>query len=263
MTAQGVARAEATAAAGAQTAAQAAPAQTSPGQLPAPGGRENRLRRSTGTPAILRLLLIGLVAGSLAWGIVGAFAVSQHASAAAQVVTTSEPLSLDAQQMYRSLSDADVTATTAFLAGPPEPLAVRTHYEADIAQAAADLAALRSAPAATGSGPAARRLSASLAVISTSLPVYAGYVQQAKTYGSVGYPLTGGSFMQVASEEMHLRLLPAARSTYAQVNAGSRGGKREGDRTAVDRRRAADRRRDRGRARPRPALAAAADPPDR
>jgi len=167
---------------------------------------------AAGTPAILRLLLVGLVAGSVAWGAVGAWAVSQHASAASAVVSTGEPLSLAAQQMYQSLSDADVTATTTFLAGPPEPLAVRQRYEADIAQAAADLTVLRDA----GSG---RQLAASLSAISTGLPVYTGYVQQAQTYSSVGYPLTGGSFMQVASEEMHLTLLPAARASYTQENA--------------------------------------------
>jgi hypothetical protein len=48
--------------------------------------------------------------------------------------------------------------------------------------------------------------------------VYAGYVEQARTYGSLGYPLTGGSFMQVASEEMHLTLLPATRAIYAREN---------------------------------------------
>src|SRR5262249_25609433 len=208
---------------------QAGAPQTGPpqaGTLQAPAAAEARQRtgqrrspRTAGTPAILRLLLIGLTAGSVAWGVVGALAVGQHASAADQVVTTIEPLSLDAQHMYRSLSDADVTATTAFLAGPPEPLAVRQHFEADIAQAAADLAALRSSRAVAGSGPMAARLDASLAAISASLPVYTGYVAQAKTYSSLGYPLTGGSFMQVASEEMHLRLLPASRSVYAQVNA--------------------------------------------
>ena len=210
-------------------APQAGPRQAGPAQPPAPhaatapaapqrtGQRERS--RAAGTPAILRLLMIGLTAASVAWGVVGAFAVSQHSSAANQIVTAIEPLSLDAQQMYRSLSDADVTATTSFLAGPPEPLAVRQHFEADITQAAADLAALRNSGAVAGSGPTAARLHAGLAAISASLPVYTGYVAQAKTYSSLGHPLTGGSFMQVASEEMHLRLLPAARSVYAQVNA--------------------------------------------
>ena len=173
--------------------------------------------RAAGTPAILRLLLAGLIAASLVWGGLAAWAIGQHAAAASEVVSSSEPLSLDAQQMYQSLSDADVTATTAFLAGPPEPLAVRQHYQADIARAAADLAALRSAGGSAGSGDG--RLAAGLAAVSAGLPVYAGYVSQAQDYGSLGYPLTGGSFMQVASEEMHLTLLPAARAIYAQENA--------------------------------------------
>jgi hypothetical protein len=70
--------------------------------------------------------MVGLLLVSLAWGAVGAWAVNQHASAAQDVVATSEPLSLSAQQMYRSLSDADVTATAAFLSGPYEPLGART-----------------------------------------------------------------------------------------------------------------------------------------
>jgi hypothetical protein len=48
--------------------------------------------------------MIGVLLASLAWGALGAWAVSQHASAAQDVVTTSEPLSLSAQQMYRSRS---------------------------------------------------------------------------------------------------------------------------------------------------------------
>ena len=81
---------------------------------------------------------------------------------------TSEPLSLDAQQMYRSLSDADITATTAFLSGVQEPLANRQRYAADISGAAADLAALK----ATG----AQSQDPSLSAIAAGLPVYTDYV---------------------------------------------------------------------------------------
>jgi hypothetical protein len=142
--------------------------------------------------------------------------VIQHASAAQDVVSTSEPLSLSAQQMYRSLADADVTATTAFLTGPNESLANRQRFAADIRQAGADLSNLRG-EATSGSNP---HLLASLSAISTALPVYTQYVAQAQTEYSLGYLLTGGSFMQVASEVMHLTLLPAARTAYAQENAG-------------------------------------------
>jgi len=45
-------------------------------------------------------------------------------------------------------------------------------------------------------------------------------VSQAQSEYHLGYLLTGGSFMQVASEVMHLQLLPAAKTIYAQENAG-------------------------------------------
>jgi hypothetical protein len=177
-------------------------------------GPLRRLARAP-APAKLRLLLAGLVAGCFAWGAVGAWAVGDHASAAQDIVSTSEPLSLRAQQMYQSLSDADVTATTAFLSGPDEPLAARDRYQSDVQQAASDLAALK---AASAGGPAGQA-DASLSAISAGLPVYTGDVAEAQTDYALGFPLTGGSFMQVASDEMHLTLLPAARSSYLDENA--------------------------------------------
>ncbi len=42
---------------------------------------------------------------------------------------------------------------------------------------------------------------------------------EAQTDYSLGFQLTGGSFMQVASEKMHLTLLPAAGASYARENA--------------------------------------------
>ncbi len=192
------------------------PARAAAGQPPGPPSPAPRRGMARTTPTRLRLLMVGLLLASLAWGAVGAWAVFEHASAAQDVVSTSEPLSLSAQQMYRSLSDADVTATTAFLGGPYEPLAARQRYAADIAQAASDLSALKDAAAGSSSQP----LLTSLAAVSTGLPVYTGDVSQAQTEYALGYLLTGGSFMQVASEEMHLTLLPAARTIYAQENAG-------------------------------------------
>ena len=69
------------------------------------------------TPARMRLLLAVLVLASLAWGALAAFTVSHYSSTASGVVTTREPLSLDALQVYRRLADANDAATTAFLTG--------------------------------------------------------------------------------------------------------------------------------------------------
>ena len=188
------------------------PAQRQPAH--ATPARPARSLAGTGTPGVLRLLLIGLAAASIVWGAVGAWTVSQHASAASEVVTTSEPLSLAAQQMYQSLSDADVTATTAILAGPPENLINdRLRYEADIANASADLARLRSA--ATSSA----QLTSELTDVSTALPVYAKYAQEALNWSATGQPLTAGAYMEDASDVMHLTLLPAANAIYAQQSA--------------------------------------------
>jgi len=165
------------------------------------------------TPARLRLLAAALVLLSLAWGALGGWTVSQHASAASDVVHTEQPLTLAAQQMYESVSDADVTATTMFLSGPEPPLAPLQQYRGDIAKAAADLTTLKAA--AAGNQP----LTAALSAFSAGLPAYTGYVAQAQTEYALGYPLTGGSFMQVASEEAHVVLLPAAKTIYTLQDA--------------------------------------------
>jgi hypothetical protein len=156
---------------GAAGAAQAGAPQAGTPQAVAPParGRPRFLRAST-TPGKLRLLLVGLVAACLAWGVLAALTVSQHASAADAVVATDEPLSLDAQQIYQSLADADVTVS-------------------------------------------------SLAALTQALPVYSGYVEDGEIYNSLGFP-AGGSFIEVASEEMHLTLLPINTGLFLASVAG-------------------------------------------
>ena len=194
------------------------PAGPAPNLAPAPQQRALRTilprRAQATTPQLIGLAMVVLVVAAIAWGAVSAWTVSQHASAAADVVHVNEPLSLEARQLYQSLSDADVTATTAFLSGSAESLAMRQHYQTDIAEASADLSDL------TAAAPAGEpRLTASLQAVAASLPVYTSYVAEAQTDQALGYQLTGGSFMQVASEEMHLRLLPAARSSFVLENS--------------------------------------------
>ena len=167
--------------------------------------------RAGSTPAKLRLLLAGLLAVSLLWGAVAAWTVAGHASAAGNVVAVSEPLSLDAQQIYRSLSDADATEAAAFLSGGLEPLALRARYQADIAQAARHLEAATAAAGQSAAGPR-------LAILSAGLPVYAGLVDTARADNRLGLPL-GAAYLREASRYMRARLLPAARDLYAQENA--------------------------------------------
>jgi len=156
-------------------------------------------------------MLAGLLALTVAWGAVGAWSAATHASAASSVVATDEPLSLDAQRIYRSLSDADATQAAAFLYGGLEPFSVRDRYLADISQAARNLEA---ATAAAGTRAASSRLT----ILAAELPVYSGLIETARADNRIGYPL-GAAYLREASGLMRAKLLPAARDLYAQENA--------------------------------------------
>ena len=197
----------------------------SPGpRAPAPAGGgagwRSRLEAAT-TPARLRLLLALLVLLSLAWGVLAALTADQHASAAADVVAVSEPLSLDAEQIYTSLSDADATAANAFLAGGLESAKARQRYNADITQAAirieAASALVGSAAARTQlPGHLAAQASAAdsaigddLAILSGQLPTYTDEVGTARADNRLGLPL-GAAYLREASALLRGTLLPAA-----------------------------------------------------
>src|SRR5882724_3896651 len=182
------------------------------------------------TPARLRLLLALLILLSLAWGVLAALTADQHASAAADVVAVSEPLSLDAEQIYTSLSDADATAASAFLAGGLEPAKARQRYQADITEAAIRIEA---ASALVGSSAArtqmpghpAKQASAAgtavgddLAILSGRLPAYTDEVGTARADNRLGLPL-GAAYLREASALLRETLLPAASDIYAKESA--------------------------------------------
>jgi len=156
-------------------------------------------------------VLAVLLAISALWGGVAAWTVAEHASAAGNTITVSEPLSLDAQEIYRSLSAADATEAAAFLSGGLEPLPLRARYLADITRAAR---LVEAATAAAGQSAAG----SSLATLSAGLPHYAGLVETARADNRLGLPL-GAAYLREASGFMRATLLPAARNLSAQENA--------------------------------------------
>jgi len=202
-------------------------------QAPAPIARGAWWRArldGAATPTRLGLLLAVLIVFSLAWGVLAGLTASQHASAAADVVAVSEPLSLDAEQIYTSLSDAGATAASAFLAGGLEPAQARQRYQADITQAAIKIEA---ASALVGSsaartqlpGQLARKTAAAdaaigddLAILSGQLPAYADEVGTARADNRLGLPL-GAAYLREASELLRTKLLPAAGDIYTRESA--------------------------------------------
>ena len=177
-------------------------------------GRSRRVHLNlSSTPGRLRLLLAILVLLCLAWGALAAFTVQQYASASSGVVATSEPLSLDALQIYQRLSDANDAAATAFLTGGLEPAAVRERYLADVGAAES---ALEDATARTGTGNGAT--STDLRTLGIDLPVYTGEIETARADNRLGLPL-GAAYLREASALMRAALLPAAQRLYDAENS--------------------------------------------
>jgi len=148
-----------------------------------------------------------MVLSIAAFGAVAAVAVSARGSAADRARETSEPLLVDAQSVYTSLSDADSTAAGAFLAGTSAPRELSDRYQTDLAAAAGSL--VRAAQQARGSG----QLSRSIQTLSVDLPIYSGLVETARANNLQGFPV-GAAYLGEASNLMRIALLPAASDLY-------------------------------------------------
>lgn len=167
--------------------------------------RQALVRRVTGlarsTPGRLSLIAVVLVVASLASGWLSTWSVNRQERALEDLATRSEPLAHAAQEVYRSLQDADATAASAFLSGGLEPPQLRERYEKDIAQAQAALSV------ATASSP---ELTTTLAA---QLPVYTGLIETARSNNRQGFPV-GAAYLREASGLMRTQLLPAAQELY-------------------------------------------------
>ncbi len=151
------------------------------------------------------LVVLGLLAGGA-----GVLSVRERSDLVRRVTATSGPLAVAAQDLYRSLSDADATAASAFLSGGLEPAGQRARYEADIATASAALTRVAGGVTEGAGFSAVDRLAA-------QLPVYTGLVETARTLNRQGLPL-GAAYLREASGLMRQTLLPAAQEAYAAVS---------------------------------------------
>jgi len=159
---------------------------------------------------LIVLTILGVLAGLSA--VVGA---AQRNDSIDSVVNRSGPLAVQAQRLYRALSDADATAASAFLSSAAEPPDLRQRYQLDIADASAALAAAASAGASGTSGTAADD---PIARISAKLPVYTGLVETARTQNRLNLPV-GAAYLREASALMRDELLPAAAQLYQSETA--------------------------------------------
>ncbi|MBT3153490.1 hypothetical protein HTV45_21925 [Streptomyces sp. CHD11] len=172
----------------------------------------DRLRRAATTePGRLRIIGAALAALVLAFGAVTAWQMTDRATAADDVLTSSQPLTSDAADIYRSLADANTAASSGFLAGGQETAASRDRYEKDIRTAAAKLV-----NAAANSDPGSSAAE-TITELNRLLPEYKGLVERARTYNRQGFPV-GGAYLRYANEKMQQEMLPAAEDLYTTEN---------------------------------------------
>jgi hypothetical protein len=176
--------------------------------LGSPAAAVRQVTRSAATtPGRLSVIAVGLVLLTVLTGLVGAIALRQKQTTVDNLIDHREPLAAAAQQLYRSLSDADATAASAFLSGGAEPADLRNRYEVDIAQAGAALA--KASSDVGGDAEAA----AQVQELNQQLPVYAALVETARTNNRQGFP-AGSAYLREASGLMGDKLLPAAERLY-------------------------------------------------
>ncbi|CAM3448169.1 hypothetical protein KIPE111705_09225 [Kibdelosporangium persicum] len=164
-------------------------------------------RSARTTPGRLGIIASALVVLSVLTGFVAALALQTKQDTISGLAEHREPLSAAAQQIYRSLSDADATAASAFLSGGSEPVELRERYEVDLAQAGAAL--VKAASDVEGIPDAEKQVD----TLGQQLPVYTGLVETARANNRFGLPI-GSAYLREASTLMRTKLLPAAQELY-------------------------------------------------
>ena len=176
--------------------------------LPATRPRIRRLRaKAATTPGRLRIAMGAVVLAVLVAGLAIGALTTVRRDAANAVATRDEPLMVQADRLYASLSDADATAATTFLRGGVEPPNLRGRYLADLRNASLQLAGL--GRRVDGSVEAA-----ATAAIAAELPVYSGLMETARANNRQGFPV-GAAYVREASDLMRGKMLPAAGRLYA------------------------------------------------
>jgi hypothetical protein len=143
------------------------------------------------------------------FGAIASVAVRSRARAARAVRVQTEPLLVQAVNLYTALSDANATATTTFLQGGLEPPDRRAHYLQDLRFASTSLATLTRDIGGSGATRAA------VTTIGQQLPVYSGLVEAARANNRQGFPV-GAAYLRQASALLDGTILPAARHLYAR-----------------------------------------------
>lgn len=158
-------------------------------------------------PGQLVVLCIFLVLGAVCFGAIGFGAEHSRARAVQAARTGTEPLLVQAVNLYTALSDANATAARTFLQGSLEQPATRARYAQDLRLAADALATLTQKTGGSADTSAAVR------TIARQVPVYAGLVEAARANNRQGFPV-GAAYLRRASTLLTGTILPEANRLY-------------------------------------------------
>jgi len=168
--------------------------------------------RLTTTPGRLVLTSIVVVVGAACFGIIATGAEQSRERTVSAARTATEPLLVNAVNLYAGLSDANATVATGLLGiGGLEPQAARNRYLQDLDRATGALTALT-----RGAGTASAQ--ASLGAIADDLPLYSGLVETARTNNLQDFPV-GAAYIRQAATLLNQTILRAADRVYA-IEAG-------------------------------------------
>ena len=159
------------------------------------------------TPGRLRVASVVLAVVVIATATVGVVAAARRASATDTVAHQATPALIAAENLYGALADADAMATTTYLNGGVETAALRRRYDADIAAAGTQLAAV------TRDSNGSTEVVGALHTLAQGIPTYAGLVESARA-NNLQHFSVGTAYLNQSSALMRDALLPAATVVY-------------------------------------------------
>ncbi|MGK2319364.1 hypothetical protein [Gordonia rhizosphera] len=168
------------------------------------------------SPGKLILILIVLVVAFVATGLYASTILEKRTQTLQEMINRTEPLAEASQVLYSSLSIADAAANSAFISGGLESPALRVRYSDALATAATAFITAAGSPedsSAIPSPAAQREIDRDLQTLATSIPVYSGLIETARTNNRLGNPI-GSAYLGEASALMQDTILPAAENLY-------------------------------------------------
>lgn len=129
------------------------------------------------------------------------------------LLSTTEPMSNSAHNLYTSLSLADTVASTGFVQAGVESDDIRNRYNQAI-----DRAAVAATESVLGTSPDDQRIRDLVGFIQRELPVYTSMVESARVNHRMGNPVAA-AYMSNASALMREQILPAASELFTLTSA--------------------------------------------